>query len=535
MNVAQDGKGMSMEDQQNAEMPRFYGRWLMLAALMSVGAVWADWQAWRDIFRIAWRDEESSHILLVPVVLAWIFWTYRRSLFPQQIAPSLLGCLVLLLGAGLNYYGYRHSIQSVWHLSAVLLVLGAFTAGAGWRWMWRAWPALLLLLFLVPVPGRVRLEIAVPMQEITAGLTSMFAQICGMDVVRSGSVLTYNGVDVGIAEACNGMRLIFALALIGFAYAFTHPYRAWYRLVILVAVVPLAVISNLLRLLPTLYAYGAWGSDGGDFVHDIAGWLMLGVAYLLLMALSWLMRFLELPIDGRMKVPSSSVQEGADAGQWRRLGVVLAAGVVILVTGLSTLARPVAEDAEPYHRHIRETLAEMSQEIPGWEGRDIPIPESAIQMLRPNAVVSRHYQNRETGVGASFLVVQCRDARDSAGHYPPRCYPAVGWSAAGQERRTWQILGREVEGWEYRYEMTRGLRTEYLFVQHFMVLPGNQTAADMDAVYRLASSYHQHMFGAAQVQVVFPEGTSPEVRHQTLETLVQAHEPLLLSIMQDAE
>ena len=53
----------------------------ILAVLALIGAgVAATWDAWSDILWIATRDEEQSHVLLVPVVAAWLVWMRRGRL-----------------------------------------------------------------------------------------------------------------------------------------------------------------------------------------------------------------------------------------------------------------------------------------------------------------------------------------------------------------------------------------------------------------------------------------------------------------------
>ena len=47
----------------------------IIAAVALTAAGFAlTWQAWADLARIALKDEEASHILLVPVIVAWLVW-----------------------------------------------------------------------------------------------------------------------------------------------------------------------------------------------------------------------------------------------------------------------------------------------------------------------------------------------------------------------------------------------------------------------------------------------------------------------------
>src|ERR1700691_3902298 len=63
-----------------------------------------------------------------------------------------------------------------------------------------------------------------------------------------------------------------------------------------------------------------------------------------------------------------------------------------------------------------------------WTRKDTERRTPAIQLLRPNAILSREYRNDRRKQVVEFLIVDCSDARDLQGHYPPNCYPAQGES-----------------------------------------------------------------------------------------------------------
>ena len=73
--------------------------WHLIGALALVGAAgFAGWDAWRDIWNYGVHDEESSQILLVPVVVAWILWVRRESLQACQPTGRIPGVRMVGLG-----------------------------------------------------------------------------------------------------------------------------------------------------------------------------------------------------------------------------------------------------------------------------------------------------------------------------------------------------------------------------------------------------------------------------------------------------
>jgi exosortase len=271
--------------------------WHVLAAAVLVAAGFAvSWEAWDDIYRIAARDEESSHIFLVPVVAGWLFWTRRGRLRACSLQSTWVGPAAVALGWALHSVGDFFMIQAFWHVGAVLIVLGCLLAVAG-RDVLRAFlPAILVLCFLVPVPGMVRQQISGPLQSATAMATQTVLETLGVPVSRSGNLLSVNGVPVAIAEACNGLRMVFALVLVSYAFAYGTPLREGVRVLVLALSPVFAIVFNVFRLVPTVWLYGYYPSQVADLAHDVSGWLMLPIAFFSLLGILELLKWAQIPV-----------------------------------------------------------------------------------------------------------------------------------------------------------------------------------------------------------------------------------------------
>lgn len=269
---------------------------VLLAVLLPLGVL-VTWRAWTDIFTIAWVDEDQSHILLVPIIFAWLVWVRRGRIRTTRPVGTWLGPLVIAAGWLISWYGFNNAVQSFWHGGSLMIVLGCVICATGIEIFWRFLPAVVLLGFLIPVPGLIRLEISLPMQTATAAVTHEFFAVLGYHVPRSGNMLTINGVPVGIADACNGLRMVFALGLVSYAFAFGVPLR-WYVRAAVIGLSPISAIAcNVLRLLPTVWFYGYLPRQWADVFHDYAGWPMLGLALLLLIGVVRLLRWALIPVS----------------------------------------------------------------------------------------------------------------------------------------------------------------------------------------------------------------------------------------------
>lgn len=274
--------------------------WRTTDAILLVGlaliAIVAAWPAWADIFSIGWSDQEQSHVLLALPVALWLVWIRRARLINTRPAWSLAGPAVILGAWLLGDYGLETSRDLFWHLSALLLVIGAALTVVGPRVLWRFAVPAVALLALMPIPASIRMQIAQPLQEISAVCAKYLLEIAGVPVTRSGNMLVLNGHPVVIAEACNGMRMVAALGVVAYTFAFSIPAKPAVRALLLALSPLLAVIVNIIRLMPTVLFYG-YASDGfAQLFHDVSGWLMMLVALGVLWSFMRLLKWMELPV-----------------------------------------------------------------------------------------------------------------------------------------------------------------------------------------------------------------------------------------------
>lgn len=274
-----------------------WNKWHLIgAAVMGALGVAATWDAWTDIYHLAANDEEYSHIFLVPLVVLCLIWVRRARFRFCQPSARWMAPIILVIAWCLSLFGFYHNIESMWHLGAVLIVLGCIVSVAGGGVLIKFFPAVLVLAFLVPVPGTLRQAMALPLQSWTATISQHLLQTFGVDAATSGNLLTVNGIPVAIAEACNGLRMVFALILVAFAFCFSLPLKNSVRALILLMSPLAAIVCNVVRILPTAWMYGFHSKPVADAFHDYSGWMMLPIAFFLLYGIIRLLKWAMIPV-----------------------------------------------------------------------------------------------------------------------------------------------------------------------------------------------------------------------------------------------
>lgn len=207
---------------------------------------------------------------------------------------------------------------------------------------------------------------------------------------------------------------------------------------------------------------------------------------------------------------------------------------LLLLVGmaLSHLRLPTPGDAEPYHTAIRAATLEPATAFDGWQSVPIELPEAARELLKLNASVCRSFLHADRNLAGEFLLVQCKDARDLSGHWPPNCYKANGYTQQSAEPVVWQLDGRRIEG--MRYHFVRSTATGYsgIVVDNFMILPGVGYVPDMHSVREAGADYTRRYLGAAQVQVVTSDLIDDGQRQTVFDELVGHYLPLIEKVAQ---
>ncbi len=518
------------QDSDKSSIPAWVWQRLAAATALSAVGVAVTWSAWADIVNIALNDEEASHVWLAPILVGWLIAVRMDRLVGYRPRLDPIGPIMILAGWGLSFFGFYNQVQSFWHGGALLLVIGCFITVMGAGLLWRMPAVFVAMLFLLPVPGMARQQIAIPLQTATASVTQAFFDLLAIPVQRSGNLLSYKGVDVTIAEACNGMRMVFTLLSVCYVFAFGTNLRAWVRTLVLVISPVIAVACNVIRVVPTIWVYGHYSTQVAETFHDLSGWVMIFVSFMLLMGLVRLLEWLQIPIRPPRKEQNEAV--AAPRGAWPGMRWVAGVLAVLALGGASVEAamRPSPLDAEPYHQRVAEIASTMPAGFGDWEGRAVDVPTAAVQMLKPNAIISRSFHNKKTGEDVTLLIVQCKDARDMAGHYPPQCYPGVGYVMDSAVEDQWPVQGRAYPGMTYRFTRGVGGQQQKMVVCNLLVMPDGRFVRDMKAVYRAAADYATHFFGAAQVQVVTAETILPQRRHDIVSQFLEQYRPLIDAI-----
>jgi exosortase len=231
------------------------------------------------------READYSHGFLVPLFSAWLLWR-RRDMAPSAAAPVTgrwLGALVLLGSALLRVAGEYYSFVLTDSVSLIACLLGATMLIGGWGALRWAWPSIVFLLFMVPLPGFLATRMSGPLQRIATISSTYALQTLGVPAIASGNVIWLSDGTIGVAEACSGLRMLIMFGAVTMALVLLLDLGTAERLFLLASSVGIAVVANVFRITTTGMVH-EWISPriAEAIFHDVAGWIMMPLALILL-------------------------------------------------------------------------------------------------------------------------------------------------------------------------------------------------------------------------------------------------------------
>ena len=145
--------------------------------------------------------------------------------------------------------------------------------------------------------------------------------LTGVPVLCEGNRITLpGGVQLFVAEACSGMRQMTGFLALTTAVAYLTARPIWYRMIIVLAALPVALTANVARIVLTGYIMHFVNRDyASGTYHTVEGILMMGFGLLLLNSICTLLNLFCQSPPGQEHGERSGALHGALASPVRPL------------------------------------------------------------------------------------------------------------------------------------------------------------------------------------------------------------------------
>ncbi|WP_338245167.1 exosortase A [Aurantiacibacter hainanensis] len=323
--------------------------WLALIALFA-----RDWAAMAQQW---WDISTYNHILLVPVIIAWLVW--QRSSELARLAPQAWWPgLVLVAGTLFAWLlGDISGTATISHLGLVAAMQAMVVALLGPRVAWALLFPLGYGLFLVPLGE----ELVPALQSITADITIALTHASGIPAIIDGVFIDTPAGLFEVAEACSGVKFLIAMVALGTLVAHVG-FRSWKRRAAFMAMaVILPIVANGFRAWGTIYIAQSQGiAFAAGFDHIIYGWIFFALVMAALLLLGW--RFFDRQVDD----PFIDAERIAGAEWPRRFERFSGHGWRVLVGGAALALGAVTWSAQARGVEAELPATIALPEVRGW-------------------------------------------------------------------------------------------------------------------------------------------------------------------------
>lgn len=231
-----------------------------------------------------------GHGFFVLPVAALIAWQRRDQLQGLQPEPTWWGLGVLLWAGTQMVVAEIGADLFLARTAFVISIAGSVLLLTGPRYLRVLAFPIGLLLFMISVPGVIYNQITFPLQLLASSAGAFLIRLVGVPAERLGNILTVNGQQLLVAEACSGIRSLLALGFVGSAYGAFTEQSIKVRTALAAATLPVALAANAVRVAITGVLANWRPALAQGFAHEASGWLIFVVALGMILGLHPLLR-----------------------------------------------------------------------------------------------------------------------------------------------------------------------------------------------------------------------------------------------------
>ena len=291
-----------MRSQSKSNDRTFVIQLLIIAVLIGIlyapvfPTLWEDWN----------QDPNYGHGVFVPFLTAFLVWWKRDTIQEIKPEPYGPGLFVVLLGIILCLIGMAGNERFTMRASMIVVIFGVFMSLLGMRGAKVLSFPVFYLLLMIPLPYIIYYAVASPVKLFATKWAVFFVDLLRISVHNEGNIIYLSNTTLEVADACSGLRSLMSLFTFGLVFAYTAQRTFLCRSVLVTAIIPIAIISNIIRIIITaMLAYYKGPETAHGFLHDTSGMVVYTVATVLIFGVNEILRKLNRQPPKKVQTPQS--------------------------------------------------------------------------------------------------------------------------------------------------------------------------------------------------------------------------------------
>lgn len=214
---------------------------------------------------------------LIPVVVLVLLWWKREELLAVPTRTWWPALVLVVLGLMVHILGFVVQQQRVSLLGFFLGMYGLTGLVWGPQLMRAIFFPYFLFVFSYPIGNTTTEQLSLPLRVLATKISVAFSHgVLGINVIRQGTMIfePSGKFQYEVAAACGGLRSLKTFIIFTTIFGCVYLRSNWRRSLVIASALPLAVLSNVIRLLCIIVAAEACGRQAGNWVHE-SSWFSL--------------------------------------------------------------------------------------------------------------------------------------------------------------------------------------------------------------------------------------------------------------------
>ena len=231
------------------------------------------------------NDQDYSHGFIVPLISCSLIWRKKTELMTAKRQPHWSGFPVFIGGLLMLAAGIVGAENFISRVSFMVVISGLILIFYGMKFFQLLLMPVAFLILMIPPPSIIMNRLTFPLQILASKLAFLMLYLFQVPSIREGNLILLPNITLEVVEACSGIRSLVALITLALVFSYFLHSRTVVRILFTLSVIPIAVISNAMRVAGTgMLAYYANPQLSQGFFHEFAGWIVFMVAVFLLLA-----------------------------------------------------------------------------------------------------------------------------------------------------------------------------------------------------------------------------------------------------------
>jgi exosortase B len=226
-----------------------------------------------ELFDMIGDATDFAHAPIALAVIAWVGWQNRAVLWQPVVSPMpTTGWSLFTIGLLAYWLGRSQDILLLEIGSHMPILAGLLLALKGRQALAAMALPLVFMFFLIPLPAPLLEALTNPLKQQVSMVVEHVLYAAGYPIARSGVILTIGQYQLLVADACSGLKSMYSLTAIGILYIYLRGHaHFWHNLVLLSLLIPIAFVTNVLRVISLVLVTYYLGEESGlGYLHDFA-------------------------------------------------------------------------------------------------------------------------------------------------------------------------------------------------------------------------------------------------------------------------